>query len=683
MDKAQAPVEEMPPRKVLFIDDEQDFETLIRQRFRKAVRSGDIDLYFAYNGADGLDLLRKHTDIGIVFTDINMPEMDGITFLRTLETEEFQDRLLRVVVVTAFGNMKNIRHAMNSGAFDFITKPVEFDDLKMTLEKAANELDKMHEGRAAAQALESAIREKELARASEKLKEDFFANITHELRTPLTLIMGPVERTLELTREAHTLQNLKIVHSNSRRLLQLINRLLDLSRVEAGSMKLHRKRVDLPALLREVVTSFRDLAARKQIELRIQRQPEEFFTDLDPERIVQILYNLLSNALKFTPEGGRVLVDMAVDEAMDRFTVSIKDTGVGIPQADLPHVFDRFFRVEGRQGKGTGIGLSLSKELVELHAGEMSVRSIEGLGSEFFFTLPHVEGATEVFELREWEPQLPEDREVNIAPDEDEIPQEAERAIDDSRPTVLIVEDNPDMRQLVAAELAGEYNLRTAGNGREGLTIANEVVPDLVVCDVMMPEMDGFEFCSILKQDDATSHVPVIMLTARAAIEDKLEGLELGADDYLTKPFEGRELRVRVRNLIQGRVRLRDYFRNQFLTAPQPIKAKSREEVFLLKVKSVIHAHLSDEQFGVEALCTELGMSRTQVHRKLTALTGNSAGYVIRTYRLETAMEMLRRDTGNISEIAYDVGFSSPSYFTKCFTEHFNLTPREVRKSLT
>jgi AraC-like DNA-binding protein len=194
--------------------------------------------------------------------------------------------------------------------------------------------------------------------------------------------------------------------------------------------------------------------------------------------------------------------------------------------------------------------------------------------------------------------------------------------------------------------------------------------------------MDGFEFCAGLRGHDSTSHIPVIMLTARAALDDKLTGLETGADAYLTKPFESRELRARVLNLIQGRLRLRDYFRNQFLTAPGEIQARSREEVFLLKLKSIIQEHLSDELFGVEALCEELGMSRTQVHRKLTALTGNSAGYFIRTYRLETAMQMLRKDTGNISEIAYDVGFSSPSYFTKCFTEHFNMTPREVRKSL-
>lgn len=687
MDNNQSANPENPPRKVLFIDDELDFETLIRQRFRKMVRKGAIELFFAYNGAEGLDLLRKHPDIGIVFTDINMPEMDGITFLRELENPEWQDRMLRVVVVTAFGNMKNIRHAMNSGAFDFINKPVEFEDLNATLQKAESELTKMLEGREASKLLETAIREKELALASEKLKEDFFSNITHELRTPLTLIMGPVEQLLENPRDVAAGKKLKTVRNNGRRLLRLINRLLDLSRVEAGSMRLNLKRVNLAALLREAITMFTDLAGRKQIQLVMQRCPEEFYTDLDAERIMQVLYNLLSNAIKFTPEGGRVLLDL-VDNADDTFTISVKDTGIGIPQEGLTHVFDRFFRVEGRPGKGTGIGLSLSKELVELHGGTMSVRSIEGLGSEFFFQLPRREDATESLELVDWKPDqdaigLPEERDLNMAESADDTEEDVtEEESSDGLPVVLIVEDNPEMLELVASELESTYVIHRAANGREGLETAIRLVPDLVVCDVMMPEMDGFEFCEKLKVDDATSHIPVIMLTARAGIEDKLQGLQLGADDYLTKPFESRELRARVLNLIEGRQRMRDYFRNQFLTSPGEIQARSREEVFLLKTKSIIQDHLSDELFGVEALCEELGMSRTQVHRKLSALTGNSAGYFIRTYRLETAMEMLRKNTGNISEIAYDVGFSSPSYFTKCFTEHFTMTPREVRKSL-
>lgn len=687
MDKNQLENPEKSPLKVLFIDDELDFETLIRQRFRKMVRQGAIELFFAYNGAEGLDILRKNPGIGIVFTDINMPEMDGITFLRELENPEWQDRLLRVVVVTAFGNMKNIRHAMNSGAFDFINKPVEFEDLNATLQKAESELVKMLEGREAARNLEAAVREKELALASEKLKEDFFSNITHELRTPLTLIMGPVEQMLENPRDATAAKKLKTVHNNGRRLLRLINRLLDLSRVEAGSMRLRLKRVNLPALLREAVANFTDLAARKDIQVMIQRCPDEFHTDLDAERIMQVLYNLLSNAIKFTPEGGRVLLEL-VENDNETFTVSVKDTGVGIPQEGLAHVFDRFFRIEGRPGKGTGIGLSLSKELVELHGGTMSVRSIEGLGSEFFFELPHRKDVAEDFVLEDWRPDqaaigLPEERDLNIV-DAEEPEEVGEEEMEESNglPRVLIVEDNPEMQDLIAAELEETYAIHRAANGRIGLETAISLVPDLVVCDVMMPEMDGFEFCEKLKSDDATSHIPVIMLTAKAGIEDKLQGLQLGADDYLTKPFESRELRARVLNLVEGRQRMRDYFRNQFLTSPGEIQARSREEVFLLKIKSIIQDHLADELFGVEALCEELGMSRTQVHRKLTALTGNSAGYFIRTYRLETAMEMLRKDTGNISEIAYEVGFSSPSYFTKCFTDHFNMTPRQVRKSL-
>jgi signal transduction histidine kinase/AraC-like DNA-binding protein len=696
MDKLQSENPEKSPRQVLFIDDELDFETLIRQRFRKAVRQGEIELFFAYNGAEGLDILRKHPGIGIVFTDINMPEMDGITFLRELENSEWKDRLLRVVVVTAFGNMKNIRHAMNNGAFDFINKPVEFDDLKATLQKAASELNKMEEGREASQLLESAIREKELALASEKLKEDFFSNITHELRTPLTLIMGPVEQLLENPRDPSATKKLNTVRNNGRRLLRLINRLLDLSRVEAGSMRLNLRRVDLAALLREVVTTFSDLARRKQIQLLLQRCPEQFYCDLDPEKFMQVLYNLISNAIKFTPKGGRVLLELVENEDAT-FTVSVKDSGIGIPQEGVAHVFDRFFRVEGRPGKGTGIGLSLSKELVELHGGQMSVRSIEGLGSEFFFQLPRRENVTESFDpiaigSKEWETDtnesdsyriaLPEERDLNIGVEVEEDDEEDLHSEGEGLPVVLIVEDNLEMQDLIASELESLYTIYRAGNGKTGLETAIDLVPDLVVCDVMMPEMDGYEFCKKLKGDDATSHIPVIMLTARAAIEDKLQGLELGADDYLTKPFESRELRARVLNLVEGRQKMRDYFRNQFLTSPGEIQARSREEVFLLKLKSVIQDHLADELFGVEALCQELGMSRTQVHRKLSALTGNSAGYFIRTYRLETAMEMLRKDTGNISEIAYDVGFSSPSYFTKCFTEHFSMTPRQVRKSL-
>jgi signal transduction histidine kinase/DNA-binding response OmpR family regulator len=530
--------------------------------------------------------------------------------------------------------------------------------------------------------LKMGLLEAEKLKELDTLKSRFFAKISHEFRTPLSLIMGPVDRLIHEAADETTKGRLALVKRNARRLLRLINQLLDLSRLESGSMQIRAAPGDLVEFVRTITQFFAPLAEQKRIALRFQATEENLEVYFDRDKVEKIVTNLVSNALKFTLPGGSVEV---VVGALSPAVVEIRvaDTGVGIAADHLGHVFDRFYQVDSsptREHEGSGIGLALAKELVELHRGEIRVTSEESKGTTFVVRLPRGKDPFKKEEIlvtteREIErvdlvetPETSGDRHPRAPEVEDQT-------------IVLVVDDHGEMRAYIREVLEAEYEVLEAKDGAEGLSLAREAVPDLVVSDVMMPRMNGYELCQALKNDEKTSHIPVILLTARAAQEDKLEGLEKEADAYLTKPFDSRELAVQARNLIQLRQTLRERFGRAVILKPSEMSVSSVDEIFLDKVLAAVEAHLDEEDFGVEELGREVGMSRSQIHRKLRALTNQTPTLLIRSIRLERGAELLRQKAGSVAEIAYRVGFGSQAYFTKCFRERFGSTPTEYARN--
>ncbi len=529
---------------------------------------------------------------------------------------------------------------------------------------------------------------------TEKLKEldvaksRFFANISHDFRTPLTLILGPVEDLIAKVKGKSSQNELSLIRRNANFLLRLINQLLDLSRLESGKLNLEAIRGDLVKFLKGIVMSFASLAEQKKITLRFEvvadaSIPSQAFFDHD--KIEQIFYNLLSNAFKFSTEGGTVscFVGHSSMEGSDFIEITIRDTGIGIPKDRLDYVFDRFYQVDSattRTHEGTGIGLALTKELVKLHKGEITVESEEGKGTAFLVRLPVGKD-----HLQESKP----DETTSYEPPRLDTPVSADSAVTkeaglqppkglDNAKIILIVDDHPDVRKYIRKHLDTDFQIFEARDGEEGVEIATEVIPDLVISDVMMPKLDGYQLCEALKTNEKTSHIPVILLTAKAGEEDKLAGLEIGADDYLSKPFNSKELHVRVRNLIELRRKLQKRFQKEGLLKPREVSATSVEEAFLTRMMNVLEENLGDEDFGVESLSSALNTGRRQLHRKIKALTGETPSDFIRSVRLQRAKQLLEQKAGNVSEIAFQTGFSSLPYFSTAFKEQFGKLPSEV-----
>jgi signal transduction histidine kinase/DNA-binding response OmpR family regulator len=537
---------------------------------------------------------------------------------------------------------------------------------------------------------------------SEKLKEldslksRFFANISHEFRTPLTLILGPLQKLFSKAPDDETKQELTIMQRNARRLQNLINELLDLSKLESGKMELHASTENIVELVKSYVQQFESLARHKGIDLSFHAENEEIMAMVDREKVEKILFNLLGNAFKWTPEGGqiRLAVDSwrltkdneffvnrqpsTVNLPEQCIVISISDTGDGIPPEKLPHIFDRFYQADdsySKDSQGTGIGLALTKELVELHGGTITVESVVNRGSTFRVLLPLLRG-----ERREERGERRDRGESELVGMDATSLNIEHRALNiehrqptTDNPLLLIVEDNPDLRLYIRGILEKDYQVMEAGSGRQGLEKALEHIPDLVLTDVMMPEMDGYELSRKLKSDERTSHIPVIILTARAGMESKIEGLETGADDFLTKPFDPEELQVRIKNLISQRRRLRERYlktagASLFKATETPAaELLSMDEQFLRRVKHMVENRLSDADFSVDELASAVHLSRVQLHRKLKALIDIPASDYIRTLRLNKAAELLEHKTANIAEIAYDVGFTNPGHFSEAF----------------
>jgi len=518
----------------------------------------------------------------------------------------------------------------------------------------------------------------------DRMKSRFFANISHEFRTPLTLILGPLEQLLAKNQDEELRAIFSMMRRNGLRLLQLINQLLDLCRLDAGKMTIQVRPLDLIVLSRALVLSFISMAEQKRIHLIFDPELEALVAYADQDKFEKILSNLLSNAFKFTGDGGEIrVVIREVGGPGGRWSeISVTDTGIGIAPENIGKIFDRFYQVDAShalENGGTGIGLALAKELVELHKGTITVQSEPGHGSRFTVRLPLGKEQWGDNEIAAGEA----DRGTLESHATESLTREAERsktretAMSAGAPVVLVAEDNTDVRTYIRGFLGGSYAILEAENGKEALKTVQETTVDLVISDVMMPELDGIALCRTLKNDERTSHIPVILLTARATSEGKMEGLEIGADDYIIKPFDSREVLARVKNLITLRRNLRAKYGQQVTLGVSTMEVTSLDERFLKNLKEKIEQHISDPNYDTETIAYDMCMSRMQLNRKVHALTGYSTHGLVREFRLQRAADLLKRHAGTVAEVAFDVGLNNLSHFARVFRERFGVPPSE------
>jgi signal transduction histidine kinase/ligand-binding sensor domain-containing protein/DNA-binding response OmpR family regulator len=536
---------------------------------------------------------------------------------------------------------------------------------------------------------------RQLQSQSEKLKEmdqiksRFFANISHEFRTPLTLIMGPLERRLFESRNQGDVEELEMMLRNSRRLLSLINQLLDLAKLESGGMRLLASNQDIVPFAKGIARSFDSLLSRQKLTLDMEVERESILLYFDGEKIEKVISNLLSNAIKFTPTGGTITFKLSLEEPVKgaypegSVALSVKDTGPGIPKDQLPYIFNHFYQAEGvfsynQASKGSGIGLALVKELVVLHSGDIAVDSQRRKGTEFILRLPLGRRHLKPEEIVEAISEPPVETEINTQDIDEAIEQpEPFGAGDSNKDLILVVEDNADVRLYIRKAIEPYYRVEEAVNGKAGMQQARASIPDLIISDVMMPLANGYELCRTLKTDVKTSHIPIILLTAKAAEENVVEGLETGADDYVVKPFNTRILLSRVKNLIQLRRQLQQNIQQDLILKPEEIAVSSVDQTFIKELKQVLEHNIADADFGVDDLADAMFMSRATLNRKLKAISGESTNRFIQSFRLKRALQLLKENYGNVTEVAFAVGFSSSAYFTRCFKDKFNQLPHQ------
>ena len=540
-----------------------------------------------------------------------------------------------------------------------------------------------------------AIRLKE----NQELKNRLYANITHEFRTPLTVIQGMAQQieSKSVQQDSSKLQQaIYLIKSNSNRLLKLVNSILDLAKLESGKMNLRLMYGDIIGFLRYTVQLFESYAGSNKIYLQFLTELGSLEMDYDKDKIQQIVSNLISNAIKFTPPGGKINFTIKKTEINQHpyMQLEVKDTGEGIAESELGSLFNRFFQAEGSKHKsrGTGLGLALVNELVRLMDGKIEVESHVNQGTLFRITLPvrstlQAEVINKGNSLKPGESggeDFPKYAMDHITTETEENAMHFRRSRpamnENTNPILLVIDDNKDIVYYLSSLLENQYQIETAYNGTEGITLAQEIVPDIIISDLLMPGKDGYELCDTLKNDKRTSHIPIILLTAKSDITSKVSGLKVGADAYLSKPFDEDELQVQLENLLHQRKSLQEHYRNAIqnplVTAeiPKPI-----EDAFLKKLNGIILEKLDDEDFGIYQMCRAMQMSRTQLHRKITALTGKSTSIYLRSMRLQKARKLLKNPEMNISQVAFAVGFSDPNYFTRTFTEEFGITPSSFK----
>ncbi|MBS1531373.1 MAG: response regulator [Bacteroidetes bacterium] len=512
-------------------------------------------------------------------------------------------------------------------------------------------------------------------REMDTVKSRFFTNITHEFRTPLTLIINPAKELMSEVEEEQTVRQLQLILNNATRLRQLINQLLDLSKLESGVMELNLGPMDLVSFVKAHIASYESLIRHKGLQIRLASDWEQLWILGDHDKFDTIVLNILSNAVKFTDKGCIELsLQKDMHSASDAFILSIKDTGRGIPAEKLNYIFARFYQADPsdtRSAEGTGIGLALTKELVELMGGHISAESEEDVFTQISISMPYVAatampGQVEVAPVGPY--QMDEDSPLAIA-------------TDDERPLVLLIEDHDELRDFIRRSLAVKYQVLSAADGSKGIAMAKEHIPNLVITDLMMPVMNGYQVSAELKHDERTSHIPIIILTAKTDFDSRIQGIETGADAYLVKPFEKRELFAVIENLINTRRRLREYYSSRDLWFSDTISMPSIEREFIARVRSAVESHLDEEGYSADQLARDVGLSRTQLHRKLKDLIGQAPGELIRIIRLQYAHNLLQRQVATIAEVGYMVGYSSPASFSASFSRHFGFPPKSVVNS--
>ena len=507
----------------------------------------------------------------------------------------------------------------------------------------------------------------------------FFTNVSHDLRTPLTLIAEPVAQlttATNLNEQQSTL--IKIADKNVKILQRLINQILDFRKYENDKLKLNFTEVDFSQLVNDWLDSFRSLAKKRDIKLILKSPTQPVTIAIDAEKIERVFFNLISNAMKYSPDNSTITVEYFIQE--NNLVLKVSDTGEGISKEDIANIFDRFFQVDRIRPRGSGIGLSLAKAFVELHGGTISVDSELKKGSVFTVILPIKHIAEDTVQVQKTISQ--QDVEAELAS------VEVDTEFNEDKPLLLVIDDNKDIREMVSELMKQEYNIVTASNGKDGLRKANKYVPDLIVCDVMMPGMDGMEVCASLKSDSVTSHIPVLMLTACALDQQRVQGFESGADGYLSKPFSSEVLKAQSKSLIANRKRIKDVFGSSITPKSAEIKPKPRQASsnlsdidndFYNKFLAIFEEKMGNPDLNVENMATDLGFERTQLYRKIKAITNYSPVELMRNLRLKKARNLLKTTDKTISEICYEVGFSNPAYFTKCYREQFGETPSESR----
>jgi DNA-binding response OmpR family regulator/two-component sensor histidine kinase len=479
-------------------------------------------------------------------------------------------------------------------------------------------------------------------------------------------------------------EHVEVMHRNATQLHQLINQLLDFRKMETGNLKLNLTCGDLVSFISGVVGSFNKYAEEKEIELRFNSLKKDIVTNFDADKLGKILNNLLSNAFKFTGKGGKISINLALvfdaddndspDENTEKrmIEITVRDNGIGIAESNLEKIFTRFFQVdEGVKQTGTGIGLALTKELVKLHNGTISVQSKPGKGSKFIIHLPYEDISVSQVPAGENNDQQGDSLASRLI---DEHPGEQ---VITGRKIMLLVDDNPDVRYFIRSHFISNYQVLEAENGQEGWNIALKTIPDIIISDVMMPDMDGFEFCRKIRKDERTSHIPIILVTALGSREHEIEGLSHGADDYITKPFDLVILQTKVENILQVRQSLRQKYTSELLLQPKNIILSSPDERFLQKAIEVIENNIADADLDIERFASEIGVSRMQLYRKLDALTEMTVKEFVRNIRLKRAAQLLVQKKLNVSEVAYAVGFKDLSHFRKCFKQEFGMSASE------
>jgi DNA-binding response OmpR family regulator/nitrogen-specific signal transduction histidine kinase len=517
----------------------------------------------------------------------------------------------------------------------------------------------------------------------DEMKFRFFTDISHEFRTPLTLILSPVEKLLQETTSEEQKSMLTIIQRNAYGLLGLVNQLLDFRKLDVQKDSLNLSVGDVVVFVKDICYSFTDLANSKFINFSFSSSVTELSMEFDPEKMKKIVTNLLSNAFKFTPENGKIDVTLSLIQQLNDdkklLKIAVSDTGIGIPEKDQKRIFERFYRVENPDSlhqTGTGVGLHIVSEYVKLHEGKINVDSEPGKGSTFTILIP---ANLHIYEEIIAQNDFYTEKLEMLTPEEEAITDDHKN----KRPLMLVVDDNEDFRNFIGALFTEKFRILKAGDGQSAYKIILDRMPDLIICDVMMPKMDGFELCKLVKNDIRISHIPIILLTAKAGDENKYKGLEAGAEDYIAKPFNMDMLLLKVSKVIEHQKQTQEHFKKKVDITLGEVEITSMDEKFMKKAIALVESNIANPGFLVEYLCKEMGMSRVYFYKKILSLTDKTPSEFIRFIRLKRGAELLEKSQLFVNEVAFQVGFNDPKYFRKYFKEEFGVSPNDYKKKFT